>query len=191
MAKESTWENGGNWIQTGVGMQIGSAATSIVNGFLSSKTAKMQGKIQAQLAMQNAYMQADTMRFNASNIAKLAGEQEYALYAEQNRNLDSMQVRAANNGLAMEGSNVELISSQAGVDAYNRDAMIRDSKNQQFQLNLGAQQAITDGQNQAAYYKALGKANAASGVWSGITSGLAGLSGAATSWGTAQAAGYV
>lgn len=191
MAKESTWENGGNWIQTGVGLQIGAAATSIVNGFLSSKTAKMQGNLQAQLAMQNAYMQADTMRFNASNIAKLASEQEYALYSEQNRHLDSMQVRAANSGLAMEGSNVELISSQAGVGAYNRDAMIRDSKNQQFQLNLGAQQAITDGQNQAAYYKALGKANAASGVWSGITSGLAGLSGAATSWGTAQAAGYV
>jgi hypothetical protein len=188
---ESTWANGGNWIQAGVGLQIGSAATSVVNGFLSRKTAKTQGKLQAQLAMQNAYMRADAMRFNAANIAKLTGEQEYALYSEQNRRLDSMQVRAANSGLAMEGSNVELISRQAGIDAYNRDSMVRDSKNQQYQMILGAQQAITDGQNQAAYYKALGKANAASGVWSGIASGLAGLSGAATNWGMASAAGYV
>lgn len=188
---ESTWENGGNWIQTGVGLQVGGAATSIINGFLSQKTAKTQGKLQAQLAMQNAYMKADTLRFNAANIAKIAGEQEYALYTEQKRRLDSMQVRASNNGLAMEGSNVEVLSSQAGVDAYNRDALIRDAKAQQFQMNIGAQQAITDGQNQAAYYKAMGKANAASGVWGGIASGLAGLGSAATNWGMASAAGYV
>lgn len=182
---------GGNFIGAGVGMQIGSSVTSVVNGFLSAKTAKMQGKLQAQLALQNAYNKADAMRFNADNIARLAGEQEHALYVEQQRRLDSMEVRAANSGLAMEGSNVNLIASQAGVDAANRDAMIRDSKNQQYQMILGSQQAITDGQNQAAYYKAMGKANAASGIWGGIASGLSGLGSAATNWGVASAAGYV
>lgn len=188
---ESTWANGGEWIKTGIGMQVGGAVGSVVNGFLSQKTAKMQGRLQSQLAMQNAYMKADALRFNSDSIARLAGEQEYALYSEQQRRLDSMQVRAANNGLAMEGSNVELLAIQAGVDAVNRDAMIRDSRAQQFQLNLGAQQAVTDGQNQAAYYKAMAKANAASGVWGGIASGLAGLSSAATNYGMSSAAGYI
>lgn len=181
----------GDAIQAGYGMQIGNAVTSVVDGFLSVKTSKMQGKLQAQLAMQNAYAKADALRFNADSISRLAGEQEYAMYAEQQRKLSAMEVRASNNGLAMEGSNVELLSSQAGVDAQNRDAMIRDSKTQQFQMNLGAQQAITTGQNQAAYYEAMAKAQAASGVWSGITSGLAGLSGAASGYGMAGAAGYI
>lgn len=182
---------GSGFIGAGIGMQVGSAVTSVVNGFLSAKTAKLQGKLQAQLAMGNAYNKADALRFNADSIARLAGEQEYALYTEQQRQLDSMEVRAANSGLAMEGSVTELLSSQAGVNAQNRDSLIRDSKNQQYQMILGSQQAITEGKNQAAYYKAMSKANAASGIWGGIASGLAGLSSASTNFGMASAAGYI
>lgn len=182
---------GEKFIGAGLGMQAAGAVTSVVNGFFSAKTAKMQGELQAQLAMGNAYNKADALRFNADNIARLAGEQEYALYTEQQRQLDSMEVRAANSGLAMEGSVTELLASQAGVNAQNRDSMIRDSKNQQYQMILGSQQAITEGKNQAAYYKAMAKAQAKSGIWNGIASGLAGLSSASMNLGMAQAAGYI
>lgn len=174
------------WTQAGVGMQAGAAVTSMVNGFFQARVAKQQGRLQAQMAMANAYNKADALRFNADSIAHVAGQQEYAMYKEQQRQIDSMQVRAANSGLAMEGSNVELIANQVGVNAANRDAMIQDAKNQQYSMILGSQQAITEGQNQAAYYKAMGKANAAAGIWGGIVNGIAGLGNAASTYGIAS-----
>lgn len=187
----STMTLGEGFIGAGFGLQIAGATTSIVNGFLSAKTARMQGKLQAQMAMQNAHNKADALRLNADSIARIAGEQEHALYVEQQRKLDTMQVRAANSGLALDGSNKELIASQEGVNAENRDSLIRDSKAQQYQMILGSQQAITEGQNQAMYYKALGKANAHAGIWNGISSGLAGLAGVSTTAGLAHQQGLI
>lgn len=182
---------GGQMMGAGIGMQGGAAVGSIIGGFFTSRVAKKQGKLQAQMALTNAYAQADALKMNALSISRIAGEQEYAMYAEQRNRLDAMNVRAANSGLAMEGSNVNLIAEQAGVDARNRDAMVRDSKNQQYQYVLGAQRAVTDGQNQAAYYKAMGSANAASQMWGGIANGLAGLGGAMSNYGIAKEQGYI
>lgn len=182
---------GGDYIGAGIGMQAGASVGSIISGFFTAKTARKQGRLQAQMALTNAYNQADALKMNALSISRIAGEQEYALYMEQRNRLDAMNVRAANSGLAMEGSNVNLIASQAGVDARNRDALIRDSKNQQYQHILGSQQAITAGQNQAAYYRAMGSANAASQMWGGVASGLAGVGRAASDFGIAVENGYI
>lgn len=80
------------------GMQMGSAIGGMIGGFFMAKAAKAQGKLQATMALNAAYAKADALRANAQEISRIAGEQEYALYKQQQRNLDSMTARAANNG---------------------------------------------------------------------------------------------
>lgn len=182
---------GSDYIGLGIGTQIGTSVGGMIGGFFQARAAKATAKLQAQMALGAAYSKADALRANAQQVSQLAGEQEYALYKQQQSNLDAMTVRASNNGLAMEGSNVELLSGQAKVDAQNRDALIRDSRNQQFQLLFSAQQTIAEGKNQAAYYKAMGSAQAASAIWGGIANGIGGLSNAGYNYGMASAAGYI
>lgn len=153
---------GTNWAAyapaASMGLTLGVGIGNAIGGFFTGKAQQATFELQGQMEWQNAATQAATMQFNAQQIQASAGKQEYALYKQQKSHLETMKAQTAANGVAMEGSALEVIASQAGVDAKNRDALIEDSSNQQFAQLLGAQQALQQGRNAVAYYNAMGKA---------------------------------
>lgn len=172
---------GTNWAAyapaASMGLTLGVGIGSAIGGFFTGKAQQGAYELQGQLEWQNAAAQAATMQFNAQQIQESAGKQEYALYKQQKSHLESMKAQTAANGVAMEGSAAEVIASQAGVDAKNRDAIIEDSSKQQYSQLLGAQQALQQGRNAVAYYNAMGKAarkNAQISGYLGLMQGVAG-----------------
>ena len=163
------------------GNNLGMGVGSIFNAFWSRKSERALGKLQGKMAMAEAQNKAEALRMNAAEVSRIAASQEYALYKQQQANMEAMTARASNNGFAMEGSNVELLAQQAGVDAQNRDSMIADSKAKQQEYLFGAQQAIVEGRNKQHYYEALGYQRGASSFFQGITSGVSALAGAGSS----------
>lgn len=154
------------------GNNLGMGVGSIFNAFWSRKAERAFGKLQGKMAMAEAQNKAEALKMNAAEVSRIAASQEYALYKQQQANMEAMTARASNNGFAMEGSNVELLAQQAGVDAQNRDSMIADSKAKQQEYLFGAQQAIVEGKNKQLYYEALGYQRGASAFFQGITSGV-------------------
>ncbi len=166
----------GQAIQSGTNLGVG--VGSIFNAFWSRKSERALGKLQGKMAMAQAQNKAEALRFNAAEVSRIAASQEAALYRQQQSNMEAMTARASNNGFAMEGSNVELLAQQAGVDAKNRDSLIADSKAKQTEYMFGAQQAISEGRNLQLYYEALGAQRGASSFFQGITSGVSALASA-------------
>lgn len=152
----------------GMGWTIGAGVGNAIGGYFQADAEKAVAKLKGQTAWLNASAQAMTMRYNAAQIAEAAGGQEYALYKEQERRMASMEAATAANGVALEGTAVDMQAEQAAIDASNRDALIEQSKNQQAQLLLGAQQTVQEGRNQVAYYNAMGKAAAKSAIVGGF-----------------------
>jgi len=160
--------SGGYASAISIGMQWGAAHGSLIGSFFKAKAAKKIAAAQARVARLQASAQASNLQWQAQQIATAAGKNEYALYQQQKARAAKMEAANANRGAMQEGSVVERQVMQAGADAKNRDQLIDNAKNQQYQYIFGAQQALQQGENQAAYYKAMGKANAATAIAGGI-----------------------
>ena len=176
-ATGATASSGTNWSAVGAGITLGAGIGNFLGSFAQGKAQAATYKLQGQMAWLNAQSEAQALQQNALNVSHAAGQQEYAMYQQQKSHRATMETNLAANGVALEGSAVDIMAEQAKVDAKNRDAIIDQSKSEQSSLNLQAQQKIQEGKNAVAYANAMAKA-ANKTAW---VSGLSGLIGAAGS----------
>lgn len=154
----------------GMGMSLGSGIGSFIGSFSQGKAAQKSYQLQGQMAWLNAVSESQTLQYNAQVVAQQAGSQEFAMYKQQKSHMSEMEANLAGNGVALEGSAVDLMAEQAKTDAKNRDAIVQQSKDQQSSYLLQSQQAIQEGKNAVNYYNAMGKAAKASAIAGGVSS---------------------
>lgn len=163
-----------NWAEyaspVGMGITLGSGLGNFIGSFAQGKAAQKSYQLQGQMAWLNAVSESQTLQYNAQKVAENAGDQEFAMYKQQKSHRASMEANLAGNGVALEGSAVDIMAEQAEVDAKNRDSLIQQSKDQQASYLLQSQQAIQEGKNAVNYYNAMGKAAKSNSILGGVNS---------------------
>lgn len=171
----------GAWQAGSVGVQAGLGLGSIIGGFFSARAQKKIGAAQARVARLQASAQASNLRAQAEQIAHSVGQQEYALYKQQQARAATVEAqKAALSGAMQEGSIVERQVMQAGVDARNRDYLVEEGKSRQASLNFQAEKTLQAGENSAYMLEAGASANASSALASGFATGFQSFAGAAS-----------
>lgn len=163
-----------NWAEyaspVGMGITFGSGLGNFIGSFGQGKVAQQSYQLQGQMAWLNAVSESQTLQYNAQKVAENAGDQEFAMYKQQRSHRASMEANLAGNGVALEGSAVDIMAEQAEVDAKSRDSLIQQSKDQQSSYLLQSQQAIQEGKNAVNYYNAMGKAAKSNSILGGVNS---------------------
>lgn len=176
-----------NWGYVGAGITLGAGIGNFLGSFAQGKAQAATYKLQGQMAWLNAQSEAQALRENALNVSHAAGQQEYVMYQQQKSHRATMETNLAANGVALEGSAVDIMAEQAKVDAKNRDAVIDQSKNEQSSLNFQAQQKLQEGKNAMVYANAMAKAAKKTSWVSGMSSLIGSAGMAAGMYGSAYA----
>jgi len=150
------------------------------SAYNSYKSAKIQAAYQEAEARQqylNAAYQSKLEEYNAQQTAHAGGIVEYEQYRQQNQRRATMQTQFAANGVALEGTAVDLLAEQARADAENNYYLREQYANQYQQHMINAMSILSEGKSNYASGMASASITRATGRANAVTSLLGTASG--------------